>query len=67
MLDLRPVQLGDAPALHALMSDPEVARWLRPSGISGPFTREECETMAARDAARACRFKLMVRSSASPN
>jgi RimJ/RimL family protein N-acetyltransferase len=51
MLDLRPVQLSDAPALHALMSDPEVARWLRPSGVSGPFTLQECETMAAKDAA----------------
>jgi RimJ/RimL family protein N-acetyltransferase len=49
MLDLRPVQRGDARALHALMSDPEVARWLRPKGVSGPFTLEECEAMAIRD------------------
>jgi len=26
MLDLRPVQPGDGPALHAVLSDPEVAR-----------------------------------------
>jgi ribosomal-protein-alanine N-acetyltransferase len=51
MLDLRPVQPGDAPALNTLMSDPEVARWLRPSDVSGPFTLEECETMAVKDAA----------------
>jgi ribosomal-protein-alanine N-acetyltransferase len=51
MLDLRPVQPGDAPALHVLMSDPEVAKWLRPKGVSGPFTLEECEATAARDAA----------------
>jgi hypothetical protein len=51
MLDLCPVQPGDAPALHAFLSDSEVARWLRPKGVSGPFTLEECEAMAARDAA----------------
>src|ERR1700748_3237745 len=51
MLELRPVALGDAPALHALMSDPEVARWLRPRGVSGPFTLEECEAWVVSDAA----------------
>ena len=51
MLDLRPVQPADASALHALMSDPEVARWLRPKGQSGPFSMQECEAMAVRDAA----------------
>jgi RimJ/RimL family protein N-acetyltransferase len=43
MLDLRPVQPGDAPAVHQFLSDPEVAKWLRPAGVSGPFTLEECE------------------------
>lgn len=47
MLDLRPVQPGDAPSLHGLMSDPEVARWLRPKGVSGPFTLNECEAGVA--------------------
>jgi RimJ/RimL family protein N-acetyltransferase len=51
MLDLRPVQPADAPALHALMSDPEVARWLRPKRVSGPFSLQECEAMAFKDAA----------------
>jgi [ribosomal protein S5]-alanine N-acetyltransferase len=51
MLDLRPVRPADAPALHALMSDPDVARWLRPKSRSGPFSPEECEAMAGRDAA----------------
>jgi RimJ/RimL family protein N-acetyltransferase len=43
MLDLRPVKPGDAPAVHQLLSDPEVAVWLRPKGVTGPFTLEECE------------------------
>jgi ribosomal-protein-alanine N-acetyltransferase len=51
MLDLRPVQAADAAALHAVMSDPDVARWLRPKSVSGPFSLEECEAMAVKDAA----------------
>jgi [ribosomal protein S5]-alanine N-acetyltransferase len=43
MLDLRPVQPGDAPAVHQLLSDPEVATWLRPAGVTGPFSLAECE------------------------
>ena len=43
MLDLRPVQPSDGPAVHQLLSDPEVAAWLRPAGVTGPFTLEECE------------------------
>lgn len=43
MLDLRPVQPGDAPAAHQFLSDPEVAKWLRPAGVTGPFTLAECE------------------------
>jgi RimJ/RimL family protein N-acetyltransferase len=43
MLDLRPVQPGDGPAVHQLLTDPEVAAWLRPAGLTGPFTLEECE------------------------
>jgi ribosomal-protein-alanine N-acetyltransferase len=45
MFELRPVEPGDAPALHALLSDPEVAVWLRPRGVTGPFTLAECEAM----------------------
>jgi RimJ/RimL family protein N-acetyltransferase len=33
------------------MSDPEVARWLRPKDVSGPFTLDECAAMASQDAA----------------
>src|ERR1700759_5495612 len=51
MLDLRPVAPGDAPALHALLCDPDVARWLRPKNLTGPFSFQECETWVARDAA----------------
>jgi RimJ/RimL family protein N-acetyltransferase len=51
MLDLRPVQAGDAPALHAVLSDPDVAAWVRPKGVSGPFTQEECEEWVALDVA----------------
>jgi ribosomal-protein-alanine N-acetyltransferase len=51
MLDLRPMEPDDAPALHALLSDPEVAAWLRPKGVSGPFSLEECEGWVARDVA----------------
>src|ERR1700759_4299498 len=47
MFDLRPVQSGDAPALHALLSDPEVAVWLRPGGVDGPFTLAECEAIVS--------------------
>jgi RimJ/RimL family protein N-acetyltransferase len=28
--------------VHQFLSDPEVAKWLRPAGVSGPFTLEEC-------------------------
>ena len=48
MLDLRPVAPGDAPALHTLLSDPDVARWLRPHGVTEPFTPEECEAIVDR-------------------
>ncbi|HTU96224.1 MAG TPA: GNAT family N-acetyltransferase [Solirubrobacteraceae bacterium] len=51
MLDLRPVTAADAPALHAVMSDPDVARWLRPAGVTGPFSLQECQAWVARDAA----------------
>jgi ribosomal-protein-alanine N-acetyltransferase len=51
MLELRPIETGDAPALHAMLSDPGVAVWLRPAGSSGPFSRAECEAMAGRDVA----------------
>jgi ribosomal-protein-alanine N-acetyltransferase len=43
MLDLRPVQPGDGAAVHQFLSDPEVAVWLRPKGVTGAFTLEECE------------------------
>jgi [ribosomal protein S5]-alanine N-acetyltransferase len=43
MLDLRPVAPGDGAAVHQFLSDPEVAAWLRPRGVTGAFTLEECE------------------------
>jgi hypothetical protein len=39
MLDLRPVHPGDRPALHSVMSDPEVARWLRANLVA--YTRAD--------------------------
>jgi RimJ/RimL family protein N-acetyltransferase len=51
MLDLRPVTADDGAALHVLLSDPDVAAWLRPKGVTGPFSPEECETWVARDVA----------------
>jgi ribosomal-protein-alanine N-acetyltransferase len=51
MLDLRPVTSDDAAALHALLSDPDVAAWLRPKGVTGPFSLEECEGWVAKDVA----------------
>jgi RimJ/RimL family protein N-acetyltransferase len=51
VLDLRPIAPTDATALHSLLSDPEVAAWLRPKGVTGPFSVEECERWVARDVA----------------
>jgi hypothetical protein len=51
MLNLRPVQAQDAPAMHSFLSHPEVSVWLRPQGVVGPFTLDECEAWARRDAA----------------
>jgi [ribosomal protein S5]-alanine N-acetyltransferase len=51
VLELRPIRSHDAPALHRLWSHPEVAVWLRPAGLSGPFTLAECEAIVARKVA----------------
>ena len=51
MAALTPAAPGDAPALHRLLSDPEVAVWLRPRGVSGPFTPAECSEMVDRGVA----------------
>lgn len=48
MLEIRPVTADDADALWAILGDPEVARWLRPAGISGGFSRSECERLIVR-------------------
>jgi RimJ/RimL family protein N-acetyltransferase len=42
-IDLRPVRPDDGAALHGVLSEPEVARWLRPAGKAGPFIRAECD------------------------
>jgi RimJ/RimL family protein N-acetyltransferase len=44
VIEVRPLAAGDAPAVHSLLGDPAVAVWLRPVGISQPFTLDECET-----------------------
>jgi RimJ/RimL family protein N-acetyltransferase len=51
VFDLRPVGLDDAGALGDLLSDPEVAAWLRRAGESGPFLRGEREAIVAQQAA----------------
>ena len=48
---LRPTGADDGPAIRELLSDPEVAVWLRPAGRTGPFSAAECEAFAARSAA----------------
>jgi ribosomal-protein-alanine N-acetyltransferase len=51
MLGIRPVRSDDADALLQILSDAEVAGWLRGAGESGPFSRAECEAMVARNVA----------------
>ena len=51
MLDLRAVRPGDAADLYAVLSDPDVAAWLRRKDQSGPFTLAECEAWVAADVA----------------
>lgn len=51
MLEFRPVAPGDAHVLLEILSDPEVAGWLRGAGDAGVFTRAECELIIARKVA----------------
>jgi hypothetical protein len=37
--------------MHRFLSHPEVAGWLRPQGVVGPFTPDECKAWARRDEA----------------
>jgi [ribosomal protein S5]-alanine N-acetyltransferase len=39
-MEIRPLLATDAPAVHGLLGDPEVAAWYR---AGGPFTLAECE------------------------
>jgi RimJ/RimL family protein N-acetyltransferase len=48
MLEIRRVSAEDTDALLEVLGDPEVAYWLRPAGVSGSFTRPECEKIIAR-------------------
>lgn len=43
MLDIRPLRDSDAPAVHGLLGDPEVANWLRAGDRPEPFSLSECE------------------------
>ena len=48
-MELRVLEANDARAIHhGLLSDPQVAAWLR---SSGPFTVEECEEFVSRKVA----------------
>jgi ribosomal-protein-alanine N-acetyltransferase len=51
MLDIRPVAPEDAGAVLEILSDPEVASWLRGAGEAGPFTHAECEAIVAQKVA----------------
>ncbi|MFZ0089358.1 MAG: GNAT family N-acetyltransferase [Solirubrobacteraceae bacterium] len=51
MLELRPITAADAPPLLSLLSDPQVAVWLRPHGVTERFTLQECAAFARRDTA----------------
>jgi ribosomal-protein-alanine N-acetyltransferase len=42
---LRPVAVDDAQNLLELLSDPEVAVWLRGAGQEGPFDLDECASI----------------------
>ncbi len=48
---VRAVGGDDGQLLHAIHGDPEVARWLRRQGESGPFSAQESRLMAQIDAA----------------
>lgn len=48
MLEIRPVRADDSGALFEVLGDPEVAYWLRPAGVSGGFSRAECDQIIAR-------------------
>ena len=50
-LTLRRIEPADGPLLHGIMGHAEVARWLRPADVTGPFSEEECEDLARRRAA----------------
>jgi RimJ/RimL family protein N-acetyltransferase len=45
MLEIRPVTSDDTDALQEILSDPDVAGWLRGAGEEGPFSRAECEAI----------------------
>jgi RimJ/RimL family protein N-acetyltransferase len=51
MLEIRRVHADDAEFLLQILGDPEVAQWLRGAGLSGAFTRAECEEIVARKVA----------------
>ncbi|HWD69042.1 MAG TPA: GNAT family N-acetyltransferase [Solirubrobacteraceae bacterium] len=48
MLEIRRVTAADTEALLQVLGDPEVAYWLRPAGVIGAFSRDECEAIIAR-------------------
>jgi len=50
-LTYRAVSADDGPSLAVVLSEPRVARWLRPLGNAAPFTLAECAARAVEDAA----------------
>jgi ribosomal-protein-alanine N-acetyltransferase len=51
MLEIRPMTADDGDPLFEVLGNAEVARWLRPAGVDGAFTRAECAATVARKAA----------------
>jgi RimJ/RimL family protein N-acetyltransferase len=45
VLEIRRLAATDAPAVHRLLGNPEVAVWLRPRDNPEPFTLGECDAM----------------------
>ncbi len=51
-----PLTPDDGPALHAILGDPRVGPWHRPTDREDAFSREECDAFARRHAAHWTRF-----------
>lgn len=46
-----PLTAADGPGLHRILGDPKVGPWHRPAGRQDPFSAQECDAFAERQAA----------------